>query len=377
MNPLFCPNSTCFLHDPFEPRLQSKWYQRNGYHFTEVAGPVQRYRCKSCLKSFSDRTFSLDYYAKRTISYDDIMARVSASESISRIARSLHVLPNSIQNRIERLSRNCLAMHERVEKGVWLKENLVADGFESFDRSQYFPNNLHLLVGKDSQYLYGFTHTTIRRKGRMRREQKMKRARIEERYRAPREGIEQSFGKLMQIIPKVWKKDVYPHLILSTDEHPAYPRALEKLSELKDAEKREVFLHRRCSSKAARTRVNPLFSVNYYDRELRKDTMAFQRESKCFCRNVANGLARIAVYQAWHNYLKPHRVKTTANPEAVHGVYAGMDERVIGNELRRLYLERAFLSHMELREERGILWMKTSKTPLKEKPDYLPRYAHA
>ncbi|GAB1432910.1 hypothetical protein MASR2M29_15350 [Spirochaetota bacterium] len=42
----------------------------------------------------------------------------------------------------------------------------TADGFESFDRSQYFPNQINLVLGKNSQFLYDYSHTTIRRKGR-------------------------------------------------------------------------------------------------------------------------------------------------------------------------------------------------------------------
>jgi hypothetical protein len=32
-----------------------------------------------------------------------------------------------------------------------LREDLAADGFESFNGSQYFPNNFNILVGKRSQ----------------------------------------------------------------------------------------------------------------------------------------------------------------------------------------------------------------------------------
>jgi transposase-like protein len=375
MKPVFCPNSRCDLHDPAHSILQSQWYQHNGYHDTKVVGRVQRYRCKRCRKTFSTRTFHLDYCTKKTISYEEIMNRVSGSESISRIARNLHVLPNSIQNRIDRLSRNCLAMHERLEKDIRLQEDLVADGFESFDRSQYFPNNINILVGNDSQYLYGYTHTTIRRKGRMKKEQREKRGELEKMYRAPRAGIEKSFRMLMRIIPRIWEEQIHPQLILSTDEHPTYPRAIEALPELRDGKERRAFHHHRYSSKKGRTVLNPLFAVNYYDRELRKDTMAFQRETKCFCRNVANGLSRIAVYQAWHNFQKSHRIKTTANPKSVHGVYAGIQEMRIAEELLRLYCERSFLTHLVLREERRILWTKSSVTPLKTKRDYIPSYA--
>jgi hypothetical protein len=61
------------------------------------------FRCRACGKSFSTQTFSLDYYAKRVIAYDDLLKRHVGSES---------------------------------------NENVCIDGFVSFDQSQYFPNEI-------------------------------------------------------------------------------------------------------------------------------------------------------------------------------------------------------------------------------------------
>lgn len=375
MNPLFCPNNRCPRHDPKELDPHSSWYVHFGFYFTKVVGPVRRYRCVQCGKTFSDRTFDIDYYTKKTIPYQEIFHRLSTSESVSGIARNLHFSSGSIQNRIDRLSRETIALHERLERGFFLRESLVADGFESFDRSQFFPNNINILVGKESQYLYGFTHVTIRRKGRMTQRQKAKRENLEKKYRAPRGGIESSFAELLKIIPLLWNKLSLPSLSLVTDEHPSYPRAVSHVPDLVLASHERAFSHVRISSTLARTISNQLFAVNYYDREFRKDQSAHHRESTCFCRNVANGCARLAVYQAWHNFVKPFRVKCQGPPLPPHAVFGGIEASRIAIEFPRLFRQRSFLSHLNLRSDRLKVWMKRLKTPLKEKWDYLPIYA--
>lgn len=377
MKPVFCPNQQCLFHSPPHLDRNPPWYIHYGYHQTKVIGPVRRYRCKWCGRTFSDRTFDIDYFAKKAIPYDQVFLRLSSSESVSAMARNLGVLSGSIQNRIDRLAREAIALHERLERGVVLAENLVADGFESFDRSQYFPNQINLLVGQNSQYLYGFTHTTIRRKGRMTEKQQTKRKDIETRYRAARGGIESSFAVLLGCIPRLWNKIRFPSLTLLTDEHPSYPRALARVIPLIRESHAGSFHHLRFPSTLPRTIHNPLFSVNYYDRDLRKDVAAYHRESTCFCRNTANGLSRLAVHQAWHNFVKPFRIKPATGSRGPHGAYRGIAEKRIACELTRFLCDRSFLSHLDLREDRLTIWMKHAKTPLKENQEYLPKYASA
>jgi transposase-like protein len=377
MKPRFCPNSRCMFHYPESANKESSWFIHYGYHHTKVVGKVKRYRCLRCGSTFSDRTFDIDYYTKKTISYREVFFRMVSTESLSSISRNLKVRAPSVQNRIDRLSREMLALHHKLEKGFSLREDLVADGFESFDRSQYFPNNITILVGQTSQYLYGFTHTTIRRKGRMTESQKARRKELERKYRAPREGIERSFSKLLEIIPLLWNKLLISYLSLITDEHFAYPRAISHIDPLVQSLRDGTFRHTRVSSTLARTLSNLLFPVNYYDRELRKDLHAHTRESTCFCRNVANGLTRLSLYQGWHNFIKPFRVKHPGGELDPHGVYAGIEKWRIGGEMALAFKERSFLSLMDLRAERLLVWMKSARTPLKEGHDYLPKYAIA
>jgi transposase-like protein len=365
MNRLFCPIPYCPLHDPAVASRFDSWSIRAGFHQTEVVGPVQRYRCRCCRRSFSDRTFGTDYYAKVAIPYAEVLRRISSSESVRATARNLRCSPGSILNRIDRLSRECIARNHTLLEGHELREDLAADGFESFDVSQYFPNNIGLLVGSASQFVYGFSHTTIRRKGSMTATQKRKRVQLEQRYRAPPSGLRDSFAELLSLIPRIWKAEEKPRLTLWTDQNAAYPRAIGRVDGLLQAQSCGSFGHLTIPSRAVRTFTNPLFPVNYLDRELRKDLAAHRRESACFTRNVANGLGRLAVYLFWHNYLKPWRVRTARVQEPSHAVVAGIELAAIQLETRRLAAgERSFLSHLSLDAVELRTWLKAWDTPL-------------
>ncbi|HEY9055292.1 MAG TPA: hypothetical protein VIO60_10795, partial [Rectinemataceae bacterium] len=199
-----------------------------GFYTTKAFGRVQRYRCTSCGTTFSRQTFRLDYYAKRILPYQDIVQRLSSCESLSAIGRALASSTDTISNRISRAARQALAMSAELSSSLHPREDLVADGFESFCRSQYFPNTITLLVGASSQYVYAADHVTIRRKGRMTDRQKKNRAMLESRWKAKPRGIETSFSRIAHEALRVYAGGRMPVLTLWTDEHPAYGRALKR-----------------------------------------------------------------------------------------------------------------------------------------------------
>ncbi len=375
MEPLFCPNPRCSHHND---RLQeyNGYWRKIGFHDTLVVGPVQRFRCNACGKTYSERTFSIQYYTKRTIDLKEIHRGLTQGECISAIARHLGCTLESVQNRIDRLGRASIAAQARILEGFTAGEHMVADGFESFDRSQYHPCHHNIIVGKSSQFLYGSTHVTLRRKGRMTASQRSMRSHLEQRWKPPRGGLSAAFRELMKGFLRYWDQTVMEGLQLWTDEHPVYPQAIASLPSLRLAMAEGRFEHRTHPSQAPRGLLNPLFSVNYYDRELRKDLAAFHRESTCFTRNVANGLMRIRLYLIYHNYQKRYRMRPLWLPFS-HAQAAGVPAFKIREGMKGYYTDRPFLSKLSLNDEEIKIWMKAHHTPLKERKEYIPKYALA
>ena len=371
--PPFCAARFCRHHDrsPGDPYWD---YIPWGSYPTKAFGRVPRFRCTACGKTFSVQTFRPNYYAKRVIDYDDVARRLSSSESLSAIGRAIGASTDTVSNRISRAARQALAFESGQASTRHLGEDLAADGFESFCRSQYFPNNITLLVGSASQFVYAADHATLRRKGRMTEAQRARRGRLDLLARPDPRGVAASFARVAGEGLRVLSDSSRPSITLWTDEHRAYPRAIGASPCLAAMREACRLVHRTISSRAARTRDNPLFPVNYLDRELRKDLKEHVRETTCFGRNVNRQMERLALYLFWHNYRKPHRARGGGR---CHAEVAGYDPGRISAGLRTIWMDRAWLSLTGLTEAMRDSWLRARPTPLKPGPDYLPRFARA
>jgi hypothetical protein len=146
---------------------------------------------------------------------------------VRALGRLFQVSPGTIENKIFRLAHQALGVQGVVWGKMRLKEDLVTDGIESFWVSQYYPVNWQVLVGAQSQFIYGAEPVTIRRKGRMRKEQKRRRAEVERRYRPPAKGLERSVQRVYQGVDYLLENAGTQPVQLRSDEHPVYPRVLK------------------------------------------------------------------------------------------------------------------------------------------------------
>jgi transposase-like protein len=372
-NPPFCGSPKCRNHKPRGAQPYAEFIAWGSYS-TKAFGEVPRYRCTHCGKTFSRQTFRPNYYAKRVISYEDIARRLSSCESLSAIGRAHSASTDTISNRISRASRQALAFESAQASCRRPDEDLAADGFESFCCSQYFPNNITILVGSSSQFVYAADHATMRRKGRMTDKQKARRAGVDRVFRPDPQGIEKSFARVAQESLRVLSDGNRAGLTLWTDEHKAYPRAISASPCLSALRACGRIRHCCISSRAARTQANPLFSVNYLDRELRKDLHEHVRETVCFGRNVNRQMERLNLYLWWHNYKKPHRARDTLHS---HAELAGYDRNEIKTGAKTIWKRRVWLSLTEMTESMRDSWLRARVTPLRRQPDYLPKFARA
>jgi transposase-like protein len=357
-SPPFCPNPKCSNHK--HPPLR-RWFWKSGCYHTRTFGIIQRFICLSCAHRFSSQSFSINYYAKKKINYHLIDKQLRSTGSIRDISRDLSCSTTTVLNRISRLARNALAAHNQLSATLPYAENLVADGFESFCVSQYFPNNITLLAGKTSQYLYFANYCTLRRKGRMTKKQKQHRELLEKQWKADPKGVKTAFDEVVSTIPATFGTQT-----LYTDEKHEYVRSLHNRTDIS---------HVRINSKEPRTIRNQLFSVNYLDREIRKDCANHVRETVCFARDVNNCMERLWVYFVYHNYRKRYRIQP--RERRTHAEVAGIDAGMVRKVLRGYYTRRSFLSLTDVTGTMRSLWCRNLETPLKGAPAYVPRYVAA
>ncbi len=371
--PPFCSNSLCseHWHDRSNPFTA---YESWGSYSTKVFGKVNRFRCSTCGKTFSVQTFRVDCWLKRVYDYDDLTERLSSCSSIRALGRAYKVAGKSIQNRIGRAARQVLAFDSLLSSSRIPVEDLAADGFESFCVSQFHPNNIHLLVGRISQFAYECDHVTLRRKGAMTACQKKKRAKLELQFHPDPKGTEKSFSRIALASLSVLSDEARPFLELWTDEKLDYPRGIAGSACASAMQKQGRLVHMTISSRASRTLKNPLFSVNYLDREIRKDLHEHVRETVCFGRNVNAQMERMTLYLFFHNFRKCHRSRGDSRS---HAVVAGLDSAEIRKGLRDIWQKRAWHSRTSLTECGEDTWLGLRKTPLRDGFERRPAYISA
>ena len=360
--PPFCPNPSCPSNTQALP-LPANWFRKTGFRPTKVVGPVQRFHCNLCGKGFSRRSFDIDYWTHRTVDYQRIQNLLVGGTGLRQACRFLGVSTNLLANRHTRLARQSLVLHARGLSELPLHEPLVFDGFESFAHSQFFPNNLNLLVTAGSQFVLGFNAAVLRRKGRMTAKQKVKRDELEKQWRASPSAIYRSSRELLNWGCHLEFGARHLPIVIRSDEKREYSRALKSLVPYGSWMEEGLVDHQTTSSKAKRTLANPLFPVNYLDRQLRKDLAEHVRESVRFARRIEFSLERAMIHLAHHNYFKVFRNRAK-DRELTHAEKAGIDRETISPWKRELFRDRAFGWRQELEKWATDIWRRTIRVPI-------------
>ena len=221
--------------------------------------------------------------------------RALSCSAYRQIARDVAASPTTIMRQSDRLGRHCLLFHEQLRPKGPPVESLAIDGFESFEFSQYTPVPFHAAIGTDSHFIYGFTDSELRRKGRMTDPQRRRRQELEARYGRPDpRSIEREMAALLEIVVPEGARAT-----LRSDQHTAYPRALVRVRRLGRA-----LRHETTPSRIARTPDNPLFSVNLVDLLIRHSQANHKRETIAFSKRRACAAYRLFVFLVWRNTMK-------------------------------------------------------------------------
>src|SRR5690606_30242971 len=367
-----CPNPGCknFRNPPSD----SKWYMHYGWYQTKIRGKVRRLRCKTCDTTFSPMAFHIDHFAKRTVDYVAVLTHLVSSSGNANTCRILGIRDSTLSNRVRRLSRVCQAIHSQVRRELGCGQSeaaFVLDGFESFCQSQYHPNNINIVVGSGHEFIYQAGLSVLKRKGRMSAKQKATRDRLEKEHPTNSKETEHSVANLLQ--------DIGVHangrtgIPLFTDEHKTYPRSLATADPQGD-----TFVHYQISSKEPRGRYNPLFPVNYADRQFRKDLANHVRETVQFARSPVAMMSRLALYLFYHNYLSPYRVRRFRKGDwSTRAEMMSIGEDRLKEIVAQHWGRRTFEKKTELWSAEKKTWEMGWRNPGEKFGQYVPKYIAA
>jgi hypothetical protein len=249
-----------------------------------------------------------------------------------QIAKDLKASPETITRHIARLARHCLLFHNQVMCNTPAAREIVVDGFESFEFSQYFPIHHHVAVEKGSDFFIYFTDSELRRKGRMTKYQKRRRQELEQQFGRPDpRAIEKDMRQTLEVA-----LNGRPSATVYSDDHRAYRRSIKGLAMRID--------HRVTSGSAHRDKNNSLWEVNLLDLLIRHGNANHKRETLAWSKRRQGSSDRLAILLVWRNYMKGRREKVRGSPTPAMKRGA-MDHPL---EIEELLGERIFRSRCEL-----------------------------
>jgi hypothetical protein len=151
---------------------------------------------------------------------------------------------------------------------------------------------------------------------------------------------------------------------IRSDEHPAYPRALRRLTG------RQID-HRVTSSKRPRTPHNPLFPVNLLDLLIRHSSANHKRETIAFSKRRQGAAYRLAILMVWRNYLKSVSERRQDHTPAQR---LGILPRKLS--VHEMLAERLFPTRIRLPEPIArYYWRRVPTRSIPHAPEHRLRYA--
>jgi hypothetical protein len=263
-----------------------------------------------------------------------------------QIARALGCAHSTVAHHISHLGRHCLLFQARELDRITGLGEIVIDGFESFEYSQYHPFHHNVALEVETGYLLFHTDSPLRRKGRMTAHQKRRRAELESTLGRPDpRAVEKGVRELLS--PLAMKGDT---LTIRSDDHRAYPRAMRGL--------RCQIRHTVTSSKERRDNHNPLWEVNLADLMIRHSTAAHKRETIAWAKRRQASAEKLAIFQVWRNYVKRRWEK---GPPVSSAMEKGLTERLI--RVKDILKKRYFRGHEVLPSVWSRYYDRTVATP--------------
>lgn len=352
--PPHCPNPNCRCHQGPQS-LQDTWYIHNGYYTTKQTPKIARYKCTSCGKHFSARTFQLAYYDHKNLAYKKIYTLRNYGMSLRAIALFCKMSRQRVLRGLAKLARQSLAVHSRMLTELTHQmtlEPVVFDGILNFVHSKARATSMQIAVLKKSQLVTDFDQIFVKRQGKMSPAEIQRAKALYCRHPLPRKSLQLS---CQRVFGSIDERHPQKAIELFTDRHLAYPIALKCLG-------LQTWCHYRIDSTLKRNLFNPLFAVNYIEREIRKDQADFERKTEKFSKRLEYQSERLMNYVVWHNLQKPYRLNGDYT-DCPHAKIAGIKTSWIKKECRSMFRNRAFGSREKLNSWMKKIWNREGGSP--------------
>lgn len=354
-HPVFCPWPGCAQH---ARRSEGFLYRRHGRYRRLSGVLVPRFRCLTCLRTFSQQTFAFSYYLKRPELSGPIAKGLVAGSAHRQIARSVGCHHSTVTRRSRRLGRHALLLHQRAVGELTLREPVILDDFDSYAGSQYFPCTLPTATGAESWFVYGSAFARERRRGHMSPDQRRRRGRLETRYGRPERGsLTRAFHALIGRLPAT--ADGALHLV--ADDDPVIRRAAQSFPSATLAAYANPARGPKGAPRSAqaKARDEAMFANDQLHRFLRHSEAAHRRETIAFGRSYNGLVERLALFTVWRNLVQARSERRPRDGTAA--MWLGLTEAPW--DWRSVLAERLFPSRVRAPDELMTVYRRSLTTP--------------
>lgn len=322
--PPYCPEPSCKWHSRELCATEGRFSRQGSRKVTRFPYCTRRFRCSNCGTPISDSIFYPFYRDRKEPTYEAIFRSHVNGQSRRALAQELGCSLDTVQRRFRKLARQALLIQASKTEELNIRESVAYDGIENFAYSQFDPNNINHVIGRESYFLYDFNFSPLNRKGRMSPRQRLREQQLDFIHgRYPKHAIRTATRRILE--RQLLRAE--GTLVFHTDNHYAYREAIRALPPGSRIE------HLITPAKLARNFRNKLFAINHADLLTRQQLTTFKRETIAFAKHSIAMIESFSLLMVWKNFMrtaftKKHRRDPTANTHSP-AMRLGIEVRVL------------------------------------------------
>lgn len=284
----FCPNPHCAF--PFN-LIRDGYFRRK-----DDSKIIQRYRCKTCGKRFSNATFSESYFQKKRRINFTFLKHYSSGLSISRSALLLGVNVKTISRRVAFLGKKCRRLNEKMRDKRTNIQTVVMDDLITKENSKLKPLSVSIAVDENRRHILGVEVSQIPAFGHL---SKIALRKYGSRANTHPEALDRLFKSIAPMLSR--------EVLIKTDEHTSYPYVIRKyLPRSKHEAFRSERAHVAGQGELKKVSFDPLFVINHTCAMLRANINRLIRRTWCTTKKIERLKDHLEIFQYYYNeiYLK-------------------------------------------------------------------------
>jgi transposase-like protein len=292
--PPCCPHSQCSQH----VRPAPGFCIRAGTYSRKVAPHrVQRYRCRTCRRTFSRQTFRADYRDHRPDINAAMFLTAASGVGIRQACRVHAISLRCGELKLRKICRHLRRLNLNARGTLEPGARFHFDELESYEGQRNArPLTIPVLIETESRFIVWAESETIRPRGKMTEKRRKAIEKAEERHGARKDRSHRAIERTLRRGAEMAEE--LPEVVLDTDEKSVYPTLAKQVF----GEKRLV--HNQTNSKLARTTWNPLFPINHCEAMLRDLMSRLRRETWLVSKTRRYLDLWLQLQMAYRNYVR-------------------------------------------------------------------------